>query len=107
EYTLVVTPFTGQFGQGTAGTSVTVNFTIINQSGAQVSGLVLANADTDSEIQPLEDGDVIDLNQVGRNLTVLASTVPSPLEMVVFVLNGDNGSKRNQTPLCPERQPRC
>jgi hypothetical protein len=56
-------------------------------SGQSVTTLMLIDADTDSEIGPLQDGSTIDLAVVGANLNIRADTSPNPVGSVRFSLN--------------------
>jgi len=55
----------------------------------QVSSFTLVNATTDTEVGPLSDGDVINLNDFGGDaLNVIAYTIPETVGSVVFTLQG-------------------
>ncbi|MCW1923697.1 tandem-95 repeat protein [Luteolibacter arcticus] len=56
-------------------------------SGQSVTTLMLIDADTDSEIGPIQNGSTIDLAVVGANLNIRADTSPNPVGSVRFSLN--------------------
>jgi hypothetical protein len=70
-YTVTATPYAEKNGGGTAGTPVTVTFTI-RKSAAMLSGLVLVKGGTTQSIRPLTNGDVIDLSAT-PNINILAA----------------------------------
>ena len=59
-YTLTATPFSGNRATGDMGNPLTISFTVI-ESPDEVVSFTLIDADTDQDIVPLQDGDVIDL----------------------------------------------
>ena len=62
----------------------------IYQSAPRVSSLILINADTDQDIGPINDGDILSLNLLPTtNLTVRADTSPTTVGSVVFGLDGN------------------
>ena len=92
-HTLTITPFSADSGGGQVGTSLTVNFTVkaALQQGPLVATLI--NADTNGDIERLDNGDVLNFSQYGTsNLNVradilfliqcrvlnLTSTAPTP-----------------------------
>jgi hypothetical protein len=98
-HTVTATAYSAAGGTGTAGASVTVNFTVVNTAATTVStaasttllltGLTLANADNSTEIGPLPDGYTLNLSQLGvKDYTVLAKTGSSDIGSVVFHLDG-------------------
>lgn len=87
-YTLLATPFDGPDGTNTAGTSLTINFSVINTVGA-VSSFTLVNADKNSDILTLVPGMTLDLATLPtHNVNVRANTSPA-VGSVVFTLAGD------------------
>ncbi len=93
-YKLTATPYAGAGGTGMAGTSLTVNFTVVNSAPSAVTGFTLVNADTESDIQPLADGDVLDLAALPTsNLSVRATASPGIVGSVVFDLNGQKNTE--------------
>ncbi len=89
-YTLLATPYTGGGGSGTAGTPLSINFTVIDPgAGTPTSTFTLVNADTDLDIQALPSGSVLNLAALPtRNLNVRANPVPGGVGSVVFALAG-------------------
>lgn len=85
-YTLTVTPYAEADGKGEAGTPLTLTFTVIKAN--EVASLVLVNAETGLDIRTLQQGDIIDLKQVGRKLNIRANTLPFLVGSVVFTLDG-------------------
>jgi hypothetical protein len=86
QHTLTATPYCGARGSGSAGTPLSLNFSVFSQS---VTGFTLVNADTHRDIMPLSDGDVIDLSKMPtQNLKIKALTSPATVGSVVFDLNG-------------------
>jgi MYXO-CTERM domain-containing protein len=54
----------------------------------RVEALVLVNADTDMDIAPVDDGQVLDLNQLPPNLTLRVETDPPSVGSVTFRIDG-------------------
>ena len=77
-------------GEGNAEKPVVLNFSFIDEGEApELAELVLINADTDTEIGTLEDGQTVNLSEIGTaNLSVMAKTNPSPTGSVSFDLDG-------------------
>jgi hypothetical protein len=89
-YTLTATPFTGVWRTGVAGTPATITFEIINVP--VVTGFTLVDADTNTDLMPLEDGAVIDLASLPtQNLNVRAEVMPGQVGSVRFDFNGTTG----------------
>ncbi len=113
-HTLTVTPYSGASGTGTAGSALTIAFTV--QSGSTsggtagggtggtsgdgtgsssgstlaVTSLTLINADTDQPISSLTSGAVLDLATLPtRNLNVRANTNPTTVGSVHFGLDSN------------------
>jgi predicted extracellular nuclease len=87
-HTLTATPYTGNNANGTAGTPLTITFEVRPQL---VLGFILVNADTDTDIGPLNDGDTIDLASLPTsNLSVRAVTSPEEVGSVRFGLDTDS-----------------
>lgn len=87
-YTIKATPYTQANGGGTAGTSLTLNFQVINQvsivTSKKMSGnnlsLTLVNPENNHDIQTFYDGSVINLATVGAkklNIRVNTNTINS------------------------------
>ncbi|MEM7657259.1 MAG: T9SS type A sorting domain-containing protein [Bacteroidota bacterium] len=87
-YTLVATPYTGLNGSGVAGVPQIVQFDIV-ENPTKVIGLGLYDATTDQLLGPLSDGDVLDLSQIGSDLSIKAITSPDSVGSVQFRLLGD------------------
>ncbi len=79
---------------------VQVPVTLEVLDGPQVVSFLLVNADTDEAIGPLNDGDVINLNDFPDNsFNVVAVTGEFPVGSVVFDYNGTNAfQKENVAP---------
>ena len=96
-HSVTATPYTGSGATGTAGTPLTVAFTVTD-SGAStpqaVSSLSLINADTNQPISgydPLPSGTTLDLATLPtRNLNIRANTSPSTVGSVRFALDGNS-----------------
>ncbi len=75
-YELTVTPYSEDNLQGASAPSLTVVFVIENtpSAGSRVVDFTLIDADTDAPVpgvnNPIQDGDVIDLTTLSRNLTL-------------------------------------
>jgi hypothetical protein len=96
QHTLTATPYQGTWGKGAKGTAHTVNFTVI---GHKVVGFTLINADTDQDLQPLREGDVIDLSALPtRNLNVRAEVRPAEVGSLMFHLNGKRVATEHNAP---------
>ena len=63
-----------------------------------VTAFTLINADTDQDIGPLEDGDVLDLSKLPKNLNVRAGTSPATVGSVSFSLDGSTFRSENVAP---------
>ncbi|GAB3025562.1 hypothetical protein GCM10027185_25910 [Spirosoma pulveris] len=90
-YTLTATPYAQAGGTGTAGTALTVSFTVINQASTsqQLTHFWLVNADTDQPIQELTAGTQLNLSSLPtRNLNIQAVTEPAAVGSVAFNLSG-------------------
>ncbi|WP_247237863.1 PKD domain-containing protein [Telluribacter sp. SYSU D00476] len=105
DYTLAGTPFPEGGGNGTAGTPLTVNFSVIDQPVApvpdenhKVTSFTLINADTEQPIRNLVHNDVIDLSSLPtRNLSIRANTNPDRVGSVKFVLSGRESRTQVET----------
>ncbi|MEM6802675.1 MAG: T9SS type A sorting domain-containing protein [Bacteroidota bacterium] len=87
-YTLMATPYSRRGARGTAGSPMMVTFTIV-RSMNRVTGFTLVDADTDQDIGPIADGDVIDPNVLGaRRFSIRANTDPGVVGSLVFGING-------------------
>ena len=69
-----------------------------------LSGFTLVNADTDKDIGPLEDGDLLNLSELPTsNLNVRANTSSSDVGSVVFTLNGSVYNTESVAPYALEK----
>ena len=83
----------------TASTTVTVTVQDKGSNGLEVISFTCVNAVTDVDIQPLEDGDIIDLSQVGSSLNIRANTNPGVVGSVRFGYDGNASySLENKAP---------
>lgn len=95
-HTLTGTPYSGAAATGTAGTSLTVSFTVIDQapppSGPAVTSFTLINADTDQPlVDPFNDGAAINLGALTtRNLNIRANVNAAPVGSVRFAFDGNS-----------------
>ncbi len=62
-YTITATPYTEPDGGGQAGAPISINFEVTDSFG--LTDLVLFNADADTVLQTLKEGDIIDLSTLG------------------------------------------
>ena len=83
---LTATPFSQAGGQGEEGISNTISFTVLNSSSNDDIIFSLVNADTDTEISILEEGDVINLDEIDANVNIEA--IVDGVASVVFDFNG-------------------
>jgi myo-inositol-hexaphosphate 3-phosphohydrolase len=100
-HTLTATPFDGPGGTGTAGTPLTIAFTVVDSSllpppppppPPAVTSFTLINATTGQPIgsmDPLVGGAVIDLAVVGNELSIRANTDPPAVGSVRFGLDAN------------------
>jgi hypothetical protein len=80
-YNLIATPYF----KGKAGVPLAIRFTVLQHA---VNSLSLINAETNQEIAPIKEGDVIDLSTLPtRQLNIRANTYPDKVGSVVFDLN--------------------
>jgi subtilisin family serine protease/phage-related protein len=90
-HTVKAVPYTGPNGSGDEGVAYEVTFEIIydpGDPGVAVDSFTWVNADDDSDIGPLEDGDTVSLASLPTvNLNVRANTT-GDVESVLFYLNG-------------------
>ena len=95
---MTATPYTGSGATGTAGTPLTVAFTVTDSggsgSGPAVTSLRLMNADTNQPIagyDPLPNGATLDLASLPTsNLNIRANTSPATIGSVRFALDGNS-----------------
>lgn len=83
---IIAFPFTEDHALGESGNRARLSFTVVrDQTGMAVTGFVLVDVDTGSDIRRLEDGETIDLNALPPHLTIRAE-VAGPVESVRFML---------------------
>jgi len=75
-YYIEVTTYSGPNRTGYAGTPISISFTII-QPEVDEAGFTIVNADTDEDIQPLEDGDVF-VKPEGTNINIRYDAINNP-----------------------------
>ena len=90
EFIVTATAYSMANAKGEAEEPTTLSFSFIDEGDApEITELVLINADTDTEIGLLTDGQTINLSETGTtNLSVMAKTYPSPTGSVTFDLEG-------------------
>lgn len=93
-HTISATPFTGAGATGTAGTSLTVTFKVVDGGGGQkVASLSLFTGDTNQPINgfnPISNGATIDLAQLPtRQLNIAANPSPATVGSIRFGLDGN------------------
>ena len=97
QYTLTATPYSEKDGQGIAGTALTVQFEVVGQPAFSVQSFTLINAETDQDVQPLQDGDIIDLASIGEFfLSVRATTSPNLVGSVIMELDGPSTHRQTE-----------
>jgi hypothetical protein len=104
-HTVVATPFTATGATGTAGTPLTIAFTITDSAvstptptpqpgGQSITSFTLINADTEQPVagfNPIAANAILALNSLPtRNLNIRANTNPSTVGSVRFGLDGNN-----------------
>lgn len=90
-YTLTATPYESANAGGDAGNSLSISFTVV-AFNASVTQFTLVNSDTDLDIGPLNDGDVIDTDVLGTSyVTIRVDTDPMIVGSVGFGYDGNNG----------------
>ena len=92
DQSITATGYSENNGHGEKLEMGTINFSIIN-TGNAVTGFVLVDADSDEDIQPLFDGDTIDLSLLPHNLNIRAEAGET-VESVRFKLSPNDGYER-------------
>jgi hypothetical protein len=97
-HTLSATPYSGSGATGTAGTALTISFTVIDQdppSGPAVVSFTLMDADTDTPLlDPMNGGSTINLGTLPtRNLNVRANVNAAPIGSVRFAYDGNSTAR--------------
>ncbi|WP_394750499.1 Ig-like domain-containing protein [Spongiimicrobium salis] len=87
---LTVTPFSGIAGRGNAGTSLSVNFTIVDDVVPMASNFALVNTETNEVIRPLTEGEVINLGDFDSGLSIIVQVDSEEVGSVLFGFNGNN-----------------
>ena len=97
EYTLTATPYyLNSTGEEITGISNTINFTFTGGSRPVVNSFTLVNNNTDEDVQPLENGDKISLDDLNSStFTVRANVLPRQqrVRRVEFRLNAPAGQR--------------
>ncbi len=76
-----------------------INFQVVSSPASNNILLTLVNALSDQDIAPLDDNQIINLNQVGTELNIRADVpISSDLARVRFVLDGDIFREEGQAP---------
>ncbi|MEX1241581.1 MAG: T9SS type A sorting domain-containing protein [Cyclobacteriaceae bacterium] len=75
-YSIEATPYTGPNRTGIRGNTVSISFTII-QPEITESGFTIVNADTDEDIQPLNNGDVF-VKASGTRINIRYDAINNP-----------------------------
>ncbi|GAB3042575.1 lamin tail domain-containing protein [Spirosoma pulveris] len=102
-YTLTATPYTGAGGTGTAGTPLTMSFSVVDQTPTTPGQLTLVsfslmNADTEQEIKLLTPDEQLNLATLPtRNLNIRANTNPATVGSVKFSLSGSQNQNVTET----------
>ena len=87
------TPYSESNGQGTAGETLTVHFTIVEETPT----FTLVNADTEEDIQVLQEGDVF-VKPAGMNINIRYNPVGVTPGSVVFEHQNDVVRRENAAP---------
>lgn len=90
-YTLTATPYTGANGTGKSGASLTLSFTVVDNT-PNLSGFTLVNSTTNQDIGPLTDSQVIDLTLTPA-INVRANPGTGNVGSVRFALNNTDNYK--------------
>jgi len=85
-YELTATPYSKRRKKGLVGESKTVSFTLTNS--IKVSEFILVDADSNTELQVINDNDVIDIATLPTaNISIIAKTIPETVGSVLFEYN--------------------
>lgn len=87
-YRISARPYTNADGEGTAGSSLMINFRVIR--GPAIDTLLLINAETDTIIEQLFNDSTLNLATLPSSLNIAVETLPAITGSVVFGLNGDS-----------------
>jgi hypothetical protein len=91
-HTLTGTCFSGASGTGTAGSTTTLHFSVVNGTVNQnntVTSFSVINADNGQVIKTLVEGDTLDLSQLPAHISMRANTNPSKVGSVKFGLDSN------------------
>ncbi len=87
DYTLSAVPYSEDNKGGEQGDTLRVSFTV--ETNSAVSSFTLLNADTDTEIGPLADGDTLNLLELGNiSFAIQANTQPAEVGSVYLEISG-------------------
>ena len=96
DYQIHAIPYTQTNLTGVEGISLNLNFTVSGQTLPEITDVFLINATTDEVTQKIEDGTVINLDELGiEKINILAMTNPNKLGRVEMMLQG--ASDHSQT----------
>ncbi|MGV3558776.1 FG-GAP-like repeat-containing protein [Larkinella arboricola] len=85
-YRLQVTPYAGLNASGPAGQSLLLHFTVINSPA--ILGLQLLNADNGKIIEPLADGQIVNLDALPTRVLTIQAQASAGTRSVRFNLDG-------------------
>lgn len=90
-YTLKATPYSGDNASGTAGTSLSINFDVVNSTSTSTENgtFTLINADTEREIQKITNGATLNLAALPTKNLNIRFTPNSSVGSIVFSLSGE------------------
>lgn len=95
-YTLTATPYSGTKATGTAGTPVSIQFTITDK--LTLGGFTLVDANTNKAIRPLHQDALVDLSQT-PHINIRANSGTGYTESIRFGINGNTHfDVENSTP---------
>jgi len=92
EKTLTATPFAQSNAGGIPGTSFTINFTVISGGGSSdisVTGFELIDAQSDEVVATMNDGDLLNIDEIPDQINIRAITDPNIVGSVRFSFNGN------------------
>ncbi|MEE9413799.1 MAG: CSLREA domain-containing protein [Acidimicrobiales bacterium] len=93
---LTATPYSGTAASGEAGTSTSIDLTVIEAPTLQ--GLLLSNSDSAAELALLRSDNVLDLKQLPRNVAIEAGIIANPGASVSFQWDDDEPHVENNAP---------
>ena len=102
QYTLSATAYSEDLAQGQATTTLEIPFTVIGEAPAPIKQFVLVNADTEQDIQVIQEGDKIDIDQIGtNNLSIRAELQGNRAGSILLELKGKSLSHTKVENLAP------